>query len=538
MADRPVAREPEAVKGSQGRNYLAPALAGLMAASCGGGGGGGSPMPPVTPVPLVRVSQASTFTTGCNGAAQTGTVFVNAEVEPSVAVNPANAAQLIGAWQQDRWSNGGSQGLVLGASSDGGQSWTLSTATFSRCTGGNAANRGDYQRATDPWVTISPNGVAYAMSLSFTGDTLAPGSSSAMLAARSSDGGRTWSAPVVLISDGEQFFNDKGSITADGGDSRFVYAVWDRLTRAQDGPAWFARTVDGGASWDPARSIYDAGPGNQTIGNQIVVLPGGAIVNVFTEIDVVNNIASSSLRAIRSDDRGDTWSDPVTIAEVLGVGAFDPETGAPVRDGSDLPALAVDGSGVIYTVWQDARFSGGQRDAVALSRSLDGGATWSAPLRVNPVATTQAFTPAVHVRADGVIGVSYYDFRNNTTSPDTLPTDYWLATSTDAQTFAETHLSGSFDLLLAPDAGGLFLGDYQTLASNGNSFLPFFVQTNSGTDNRTDVFIGDAQIASATQATSAKPALPATAPAVEMTAEWRQRIHDRIMRRRAAPVPD
>ena len=30
----------------------------------------------------------------------------------------------------------------------------------SRCGGGNAANSGDYARATDPWVTFSPNGVA------------------------------------------------------------------------------------------------------------------------------------------------------------------------------------------------------------------------------------------------------------------------------------------------------------------------------------------------------------------------------------------
>lgn len=44
--------------------------------------------------------------------------YVNAEVEPYVAVNPATAGNLIGVWQQDRWSDGGagslSHSLTLG----------------------------------------------------------------------------------------------------------------------------------------------------------------------------------------------------------------------------------------------------------------------------------------------------------------------------------------------------------------------------------------------------------------------------------------
>src|SRR5579859_5768065 len=48
-----------------------------------------------------------------------GTNFVNAEVEPWVDVNPTNSNNLIGVWQQDRWSNGGAHGLVAGSSFDG-----------------------------------------------------------------------------------------------------------------------------------------------------------------------------------------------------------------------------------------------------------------------------------------------------------------------------------------------------------------------------------------------------------------------------------
>src|SRR5215213_3560517 len=117
--------------------------------------------------PLVRVSEASPFSANCGLAGQTGTNYPGTEIEPWVDVNPADSDNLIGAWQQDRWSNGASRGNVVGTSSDGGQTWTtVSQTKNSLCTGGTAANGGGYERASDPWVTISPNGVAYLMSLS------------------------------------------------------------------------------------------------------------------------------------------------------------------------------------------------------------------------------------------------------------------------------------------------------------------------------------------------------------------------------------
>jgi len=206
-----------------------------LVAACGGSSSGGvTPIPPTPPfssVKQIRVSQPSTFVPGCDGVPASGTLYANTAVEPSMAANPFNPMNLIAAWQQNRWSNGGSQGLMLASSVDGGMSWTLTNAPFSRCTGGNAGNFGDYARATDPWITISPNGFAYALSLSFTGASLAAGSSSAMLVARSADFGVTWQLPHALIQDGPlqsgaQFFNDKGSITADPINFSYVYAVW------------------------------------------------------------------------------------------------------------------------------------------------------------------------------------------------------------------------------------------------------------------------------------------------------------------------
>ena len=84
-------------------------------------------------------------------------------------------------------------------------------------------------------------------------------------------------------------------------------------------------------------------------------------------------------------------------------------------------------TGALYVVWSDARFSGRAHDDVALSRSTDGGLTWSAPVKVNQTTNNAAaFTPSVHVAGDGTVAVTYYDFRNNTPVAGAL-TDYWIA---------------------------------------------------------------------------------------------------------------
>jgi hypothetical protein len=47
-----------------------------------------------------------------------------------------------------------------------------------------------------------------------------------------------------------------------------------------------------------------------------------------------------------------------------------------------------------------------------------------------------------------------------------------------------------FDQLLAPFAGGYFLGDYEGLAASGDRFRALFVTTTTQAGNPTDVFYG------------------------------------------------
>src|SRR5437764_1661060 len=88
------------------------------------------------------------------------TNWVNSELEPWVAVNPTSPNNLIGVYQQDRYTFGGARGLATSVSHDGGATWSVTYPHFTDCSGGTAANGGDYQRASDPWVSFSPNGAA------------------------------------------------------------------------------------------------------------------------------------------------------------------------------------------------------------------------------------------------------------------------------------------------------------------------------------------------------------------------------------------
>jgi hypothetical protein len=492
------------------RTRRAAIIGGVMLGAVVGGAPAGAA--PFTTTGLTQVSGGSPLA-GCLGDQPTsGTNVVNSEVEPWVAVDRSDTDNIVAAWQQDRWNNGGSRGLVTAFSHDGGTSWTINAATKSSiCTGGTAANGGNYERASDPWVDVSPNGAMYLMSLSV--DTNPGGFGTypnAMLVMRSTDSGATWSNPITLRRDeNPNVLNDKNSLTADPLDSDFVYAVWDRLVSppgetpqpnafenspAFRGPTWFSRTTNGGASWEPARKIFEPGTLNQTIGNQIVVLPNGDLIDFFDLIHSASNAPPGSrgfnIAFIRSSDNGETWSrrariiDKHFVAEVS-----DPDTGQPHRTESILPEVAVDASsGNLYAVWQDLRFTG--RSAVAFTMSTDGGASWTPTVKINktPVLgnlNDQAFTPSVHVTDDGTVGVTYYDFRDNTAGGGT-DTDHWLvhchAGCSNPANWTENHVAGPFDSRQAPVARGFFLGDYVGLDNIGNAFTPFFIEGISPAD--------------------------------------------------------
>jgi len=479
-----------------------------------------------------KLSGPSPFTPQCSGPEQGGLLYPNAEVEPWVAANPATRRNLVAVWQQDRWSNGGARGLLSAYSLDGGRSWARSTAPpFAHCEGGTAANGGDYQRASDPWVSIGPDGSAHQVALGFN----ATDATTAILVSSSRDRGRTWGPVKTLERDTTaNRDNDKETVTADPTDPRYVYATWVRFDSDQpsdpDAPfagiARFARSTDGGRTWSPARTIVDLPKSSfeYTQNNQIVVLGDGTLVHTF----YLGAGAALFHEAQRSTDKGRTWSTPMVVDAWTPSdltpqgGVVDLTDGHPVRDG--LPAVAADprpGSRTLYLAWSDVRFTVTNappfRNQIVLAASFDGGLTWTRPRLASSNLATQAFTPSLAVNKHGVLAVSYFDFTFDTLGGP-LATDRWMTTSADGGTSFTPRrrlTEQSFDMRMAPDASGLFVGDYEGLAPAKRRFDDVFVAANNGKPaNRTDVFsVAPPSLTTATPEVAAPSATVVRAPA-------------------------
>jgi hypothetical protein len=503
-----------------------------------------------TPPALASQNPSPYATAGCLALEpQPGSLsYLNSEVEPQVAVDPTNPLHLVGAWQQDRWSNGGAHGLVAGYSTDGGASWHVSPQPFSACyhASGFPGAYLNYQRASDPWVSIGPGAPAgspasstvYSVSLSFN-QTPFPGDPNALHnavgAATSYDGGATWTNVQTIIDDpclqgtpsgpGYQcnnaksyVFNDKESVTADPVHPGIAYAVWDRLVappaagpgfvheRAYFGPALISKTTDFGKTWSHPRVIVGLPSLDQTIGNQIVVdHQTGALYDFFNLIQNFSNAGGNrgyNVAFIKSTDGGATWSAPKVIAALQTVGQnrvsdpnnLNPATNAPParsRTGDIIPEAAINpNNGQLYVVWQDARFNAFTNDETVISTSNNGGATWSAPQLVNAHTGQPAYDPSVYVNAAGVVGVSYFQWPSTVSGNE--PTNLLIrhsttpGSSTTGPAFdGPTSLDGPFNNLAAPYALGYFLGDYQGLVANPNGFIPFYVKTNCADGNAT-----------------------------------------------------
>jgi len=459
-----------------------------------------------------------------------GRNFTGSKVGPWIDVNRADSDNIVAVWQQDRWSDGGARGNVAAVTVDGGTNWRIVPIPgLTDCTGG------PWQRASDPWVSFSPDGTVHQMSLVFqTPDPDGAGGfgPNAMVVSKSTDGGLTWSTPVTLIEDdGGRIMNSRNSLAADPTDTKLVYAAWNRLRLAAaeaaqpegadpaqgdesgaatgfEGPVFFSRSTDGGDTWEPARKIYDPGPNRRAVGNRIAVLPDGRVIGLISELsgqengDANGSPSVFDLSLIWSADKGKTWrpaGSPIRVSTIQSDGAVTPDERAPVRDASALFDVAVDPeSGRLYAAWQDRRFTG--TEGIAFSMSSDGGFTWSSPIRINQTPAVpgrplreQAFLPSIAVADNGIVAVTYYDFRNDTDAPGGELADYFAVhcereCSSPANWGNEIRLTDtSFDIRRAPFTRGFFLGDYEGLASDGVNFLPAFGVT-SPTDPASVVF--------------------------------------------------
>lgn len=455
-------------------------------------------------------------------------VYPNSEIEPYIDINPVNPANLVAVFQQDRWSDGGARGVASTVSDDGGATWApVTPPPFFLCAGATSYERATDPWVTyAPNGDVYFQSLSFDSDPNLFG-----GNHALLVSKSTDGGHTWGPVVVQLAENDPNVFNDKNSMTADPTGDQRIYAIWDRLelftAAAQQaavaaaatgdgrdkvrlagqalralrlraatsaaalpeppqsiGPTLFTRTVDGGRTWSRPVVIYDPGGDNQTIGNLIEVQPDGTLFAFFTEILLQRNgTFRANISFKRSLDHGFTFQPTFgrTIAQrifTLGidnaVGTFTPDLREPVRDAGILFDSAVDPrNGNLYLVWQDNRFSFGAFDEIAFSMSTNDGQRWSRPIKISQAPRLAnrfrqaAFVPTIAVNADGIVAVTYYDFRNDDGTGE-LADQFALFCNPNSSDCAKRGNWGSeqrlteesFDILDAPVARGHFLGDY------------------------------------------------------------------------------
>jgi hypothetical protein len=365
-----------------------------------------------------------------------------AETEPHLAAAPDGT--LLAAWHQDRRTTGGSMALGVARSTDGGRRWRrvrVPGVTVCPVQGGEATS--------DPWLSVGGDGIAYLASL--PGRRHRGRLETSVVVNRSTDGGRTWSAPVTVSADRRG--NDKETLTAHPRRPGTAYIVW---TKDASG-VMFSRTTDGGATWSPPQALPN---GRTLIDVRLTVLDDDTLV-----LTAISEAFRRDVVALLSRDDGATWTAPARVARTDRREPGDADDRRRRLRTSLLhsPALAADGRlHVAFPVGV------GSRGGVYLSSSVDGSA-WSASRRIVRGA---AVMPVLAARADGRLALSWYDVSRNRRGARGLPARFVTAISSDGGRSWRSRPRYAFDFLRAPLADrAAFLGDYTGLVAGGRGFV-------------------------------------------------------------------
>jgi hypothetical protein len=202
--------------------------------------------------------------------------------------------------------------------------------------------------------------------------------------------------------------------------------------------------------------------------------PAGAVYTAYETSAPGNTLA---VQVVSSTDQGRHFGPPITVGPA--VFGIVPGPGIIVPSGPEIVADRRQGNA--YVVYATAR-AGAANAEIVISRSRDGGHTWSMPARAgygSPSSRTTFFQPQVAVDDAGGVEVMCLAMAQGRV-------DVLSARSTEhGDRFAPPQriTSRPFDPALAPSGGkeGLWwIGDYQGLAVGSGAIHPIWSDTRTG----------------------------------------------------------
>lgn len=408
--------------------------------------------------PAYQYSVPGFFMTQVNVSGTGQNILGDAANEPSIAVDPTNPNRMAIGWRQFNTVTNNFRQAGYGYTTDGGHTWTFP-----------GVNEPGVFRS-DPVLDADADGNFYYNSLGtsagYNCDVF-----------RSTDGGASWGMKTAARGGDKQWMIiDK---TASIGRWN-IYAFWTYAYSICP-PGFFTRSIDGGLSYSDCTQI----PDYPFWGTMAVDRDGDLYVCGWSDTSFV--VAKSS--SARDFSMAVAWD---TVVHVSLDGSI--MSGAAPNPGglAGQTWLAVDQStgptqGFVYLLCAVQRHSTADPLDIMFSRSVDGGLTWSAPVRVNDDTTSNEYQwfGTMSVAPNGRIDVVWLDTRDN---PGTVLSSLYYSFSVDGglSWSQNQRLSGSFD----PHVGWPQqnkMGDYYHMVSDDSGAHLAWSATFNGEE---DVYYG------------------------------------------------
>lgn len=298
----------------------------------------------------------------------------------------------------------------------------------------------------------------------------------------STDNGISWSDQLTITTDDLEKHSIESDVFIQSTFSGRTYAAYTMLTPPYDVRATY--TDDGGKNWATPFSVNN--PSIRCYGTDLTVKLNGEVylcwavipTNVTSPYEIFIGFASSN-------NGGNSWTVQETAIPTRGItGILSQKQNIRVnstpRIAVDNTKTQYNGNTYIVTSQKELAPAGNDPDIV-LFKSTDNGITWSSGIRVNQDAFNNGkiqFFPSIHIDPYGGINILYLDDRNTTSDS----TGVFLSRSLDGgETWTDYQVSDhNFQPIAVSGLGAGNVSDHIDLTYSNGKLWPVWMDNSTG----------------------------------------------------------